>query len=113
MPTKRHAAASATLRYGVAQGWLQDETARSSVNIEQAIDRVTHTGLTEMALHMRGRHDGPAQRFIVEPNGMVLVLTAAMVRGVPHGSRVSARNGPYRCTSHHEPSCSPRWQRSP
>ena len=37
-----HAAARAALRYGVAQGWILDETARGSVNIQEAVDRVAH-----------------------------------------------------------------------
>ena len=76
------------LRYGVAQGWILDETTRGSVNIQEAVDRVAHTGQAEVALHTRGRHGGPAEAIIVEPSGMVLVLAADMVPGVLHASRV-------------------------
>ena len=62
------AAACAGLRYKVAQGWILDETARGSVNIQEAIERVTHAGQAAVALHTRGRHGGPAERFIVEPS---------------------------------------------
>ena len=82
------AAARAALSYGVAQGWILDETARGSVNIQEAVDRVTHAGQAAVALHTRGRHGGPAEGIIVEPSGMVLVLAADMVRGVLHASRV-------------------------
>ena len=88
LPTVRHAAAHAALRYWVAQGWILDETAPSSVNIQEAVNRVTHTGQTEVALHARGRQGGPAEGIVLEPMGMVLVLTADMVRGVLHASRV-------------------------
>ena len=84
----RPAAACAVLRYGVAQGWILDETARGSVNFQEAVDRVTHAGQAAVALHTRGRHGGPAEGIIVEPSGMVLVLAADMVRGVLHASRV-------------------------
>ena len=83
-----HAAARAALRFRVAQGWILDETARSSVKILEAVDRVTHTGQAEVALHTRGRHGGPAEGIVVEPSGTVLVLAADMVRGVLHASRV-------------------------
>ena len=76
------------LRYGVAQGWILDETARGSVNIQESIDRVTHAGQAAVALHTRGRHGGPAEGIIVEHSEMVLVLAADMVRGVLHASRV-------------------------
>ena len=82
------AAARAALRYGVAQGWILDETARGSVNIQEAVDRVVHAGQAAVALHTRGRHGGPAQGIIVEPSGMLLVLAADMVRGVLNASRV-------------------------
>ena len=88
LPAVGHAAARAALRYGVAQGWILDATARGSVNIQEAIDRVAHTGQAEVALHTRGRHGGPAEGIIVEPSEMVLVLAADMVRGVLHASRV-------------------------
>ena len=81
-------AAGAALHYGVAQGWILDETARGSVNIQEAVERVAHTGQGEVALHIRGRHGGPAEGIVVEPSGMVLVLAADMVRGVLHASRV-------------------------
>ena len=82
------AAACAAVRYGVAQGWILDETARGSVNIQEAVDRVTHARQAAVALHTRGRHGGPAEGIIVEPWGMVLVLAANMVRGVLQTSRV-------------------------
>ena len=88
LPAVGNAAALAALRYGVAQGWILDETARSSVNIQEAVDRVAHTGQAEVALHTRGRHGGPAEGIIVEPSEMVLVLAADMVQGVLHASRV-------------------------
>ena len=74
--------------YGVPQGWILDETARGSVNIQEAVDRVAHTGQAEVALHTQGRHGGPAEAFVVEPSKMVLVLAADMVPGVLHASRV-------------------------
>ena len=88
LPQVKPAAACSALRYGVAQGWILDETARGSVNIQEAVDRVTHAGQAAVALHTRGRHGGPAEGIIVEPSGMVLVLAADMVRGVLHASRV-------------------------
>ena len=88
LPAVGHAAARAALRYGSAQGWILDETARGSVNIQEAVDRVAHAGHAAVALHTRGRHGGPAERIIVEPSGMVLVLAADMVPGVLHASRV-------------------------
>ena len=88
LPEVKPAAARAALRYGVAQGWILDETARGSVNIQEAVNRVTHAGQAAVALHTRGRHGGPAEGIIVEPSGMVLVLAADMVRGVLHASRV-------------------------
>ena len=88
LPEVGHAAAPAALRYGVVQGWILDETARGSVNIQEAVDRVAHTGQAEVALHTQDRHGGPAEGIVVEPSGMVLVLAADMVRGVLHASRV-------------------------
>ena len=88
LPEVKPAAARAALRYGVTQGWILDETARGSVNIQEAVDRVTHAGQAAVALHTRGRHGGPAEGIIVDPSGMVLVLAADMVRGVLHVSRV-------------------------
>ena len=44
LPAVGHAAARAALRYGVEQGWILYETTRGSVNIQEAVDRVTHTG---------------------------------------------------------------------
>ena len=88
LPEVRPAAACAALRYGGAQDWILDETARGSVNIQEAVDRVTHAGQAAVALHTRGRQGGPADRIIVEPSGMVLVLAADMVRGVLHASPV-------------------------
>ena len=61
---------------------------RGSVNIQEAVDRVAHTGQAEVALHTRGRYGGQAEGIVVEPSGMVLVLAADMVRGVLHTSRV-------------------------
>ena len=54
LPAVGHAGARAALRYGVAQGWILDETARGSANIQEAVDRVAHTGQAEVALHTRG-----------------------------------------------------------
>ena len=88
LPEVKPAAARAALRYGLAQGWILDGTARGSVNIQEAVDRVTHAGQAAVALHTRGRHGGPAEGIIVEPSGMVLVLAADMVQGVLHASRV-------------------------
>ena len=88
LPAVGHAAARAALRYGVAQGWILDETARGSVNIQEAVARVAHMGQAEVALHTRGCHGGPAEGIVVEPSRMVLVLAADMVRGVLHASRV-------------------------
>ena len=65
------AAAGAAPSYGVAQGWILEETARGSVNIQEAINRVAHAGEAAVALHDRGRHSGPAEGIIVEPSGMV------------------------------------------
>ena len=79
LPEVKPAAARAALRYGVAQGWILDETARGSVNIQEAFDRVTHAGQAAVALHTRGRHGRPAEGIIVESSGMVLVLAADMV----------------------------------
>ena len=100
LPEVKPAAARAALRYGVAQGWILDETARSSVNIQEAVDRVTHAGQAAVALHTRGRHGGPAEGIIVEPSGMVLVLASDMVRGVPTRPACGwrAHSGPSRCT---------------
>ena len=88
LPEVGRVAARAVLRYGVAQGWILDGTARGSVNIQEAVDRVTHAGQAAVALHTGGRHGRPAGGIIVEPSGMVLVLAADMVRGVLHASRV-------------------------
>ena len=74
-----HVAARAGLRYGVAQGWIVDETACSSVNIQEAVNGVAHTRQTKVPLHTRGRHGGPAEKIVVQPTGMVLVLAADMV----------------------------------
>ena len=82
-----YAAIRVALRYVVAQGWIQDETTRSSVSIQEAVDRVAHTGQTEVALHTWGCHGGPVEEIVVEPTGIVLVLAADMVRGVLHAMR--------------------------
>ena len=79
LPAVGHAAPHAALRYGVAQGWILDETARGSVTIQEAVDRLAHTGQAEVALHTRGRNGGPAEGIVVEPSGMVLVLAADML----------------------------------
>ena len=79
LPAVGYAAARAAPRYGVARGWIQDETTHGSVNIQEAVDRVANTGQTEVALHTRGRHGGPAKGIVVEPTGMVLVLAADIV----------------------------------
>ena len=83
-----HTAAGAALCHGVGQGWILDDTTPGSVNIQKAVDRVAHTGKTEVALHTRGRHGRPAKGIVVEPMGMVLVQAADMVKGVLHASRV-------------------------
>ena len=83
-----YAAARAALLYGVAQGWIQDETTSGSMNIQECIDRVAHTGQTEVSLHTRGRHGGPADGIVVQHMKMVLVLAADMVLGVLHASRL-------------------------
>ena len=88
LPEVGPAAACAALGYGVAQGWILHETARGSVNIQEAVDRVTHAGQAAVALHTRGRTGGPAEGIIVEPSGMVLVMAADMVQGVLHAFRV-------------------------
>ena len=88
LPAVGHAAARAALRYGAAQGWIQDETTRGSVNIQEAVDRVAYAGQTKVALDTRRRHGGPAEGLIMDPTGMVLVLAKDMVRGVLHTSRV-------------------------
>ena len=64
-----HAAACAVLCYGVAQGWILHETTRGSVNIQEAIDRVAHTGQTEVALHTRDRHGGQAEEIVRGAHG--------------------------------------------
>ena len=56
-----HAAARDALHYGVAQGWILGETTRGSVNIQEAVNRVAHTGQAEVALHTWGRHGRPAE----------------------------------------------------
>ena len=86
LPAGGYAAAHAPLRFGVAQGSNQDETTRSSVNMQEAINRVAHRGRTGVALHTRGRHGRPVEGIVVEPMGMVLVLAAEMVRGVLYAS---------------------------
>ena len=88
LPAVGYAAAGAALRYGVAQSWIQDETTHRSVNIQEAVDRVAHTGGTEVALHTEGCHGGLAEGIVVELTGMVPVMAADMVRGVLHASRV-------------------------
>ena len=88
LPAVGHAAARAALRYGVAQGWILDETACGSVNIQEAVDRDAHTGKAEVALDTRGRHNRQAEGIVVGPSGMVPVLAADMLRGVLHAFRV-------------------------
>ena len=63
-------------------------TTRDSVTIAEAVNRVTHTGHTEVASHTRCRHGGPAEGIVVQLTGMVLVLAGEMIRGVLHASRV-------------------------
>ena len=53
LPAVGHAAARAALRYGVAQGWILDETTRGCVNIQEAVNRAADTCQTEAALHTR------------------------------------------------------------
>ena len=79
LPAEGYAAARTALRYGVAQGFIQDETTRGSVNIQKAVNRVAHTGQTEVALDTWGRHGGPAEGIVLEPRGMVIVLAADMI----------------------------------
>ena len=86
LSTMEQAVARAPLRYGVVQGWIQDETTRGSVNIQDAVNKVAHTGQTEVALHTWGRQGRPAEGIVVEPTGTVLVLAADMVPGVLHVS---------------------------
>ena len=85
-PAVRNAAAGAPLRYRLAQGWIQGETTRGSVNIETAVDRVAKTGHIEVPLHTRSRHSGRAEGLIAEPTGIVLVLAVDLVPGVLHES---------------------------
>ena len=58
LPALGHVAARAALRYRVAQGWILDGTARGSVNIQEAVHRVAHTGQAESGL----AHTGPPWR---------------------------------------------------
>ena len=58
------------------------------MNTQEAVDRGAHTGQTELALHSRARHGGPAEGLIPEPTGKLLGPAADMVRGVLHASRV-------------------------
>ena len=44
LPAVGYAPARAALHYGVAQGWIQDETTRGSVNIREAVDWVAQKG---------------------------------------------------------------------
>ena len=88
LPAVGYAATRAALRFGVAWGWIKDETTRGSVTIQEPVDRVAHTGQTEVALQTRGCCDGPAEGIVVEPTGMVLVLAADKVRRVLHAFRV-------------------------
>ena len=84
--TTGHIAARVALHYGVAQGWIEDHTARGSANIQEYVDRVAYTGQTEVALHTRGHQGKQTEGLSVEPNGTVLVLAAEMVCGVLHPS---------------------------
>ena len=85
LPAVGQTAVRATLHYGVAQAWIQDETAHSSVNILDVVNLVAHTGPLEMAMHIRGRNGRLPAGLVVESTGMVPVLGADMVRGVfPH-----------------------------
>ena len=70
------------MRYGVAQAWIHNEIRRGRVNIQEAVDRVAHTGQTEGALHCQPRHGRPTKGIIVK-----LVLVAHMVGDVLHASR--------------------------
>ena len=83
-----HAAARAALRYCVATGLIQDETTHGSVNIQETVDGVAHTGQTAVTLQTRSRHGIPAKGNVVQPTGIVLVLAADMVPGVLHASQV-------------------------
>ena len=59
LPEVGPAAACAALRYGMAQGWILDETARGRVNIEEAVDRVTNAGQAAVALQTGPATAGP------------------------------------------------------
>ena len=69
LPAVGYAAARAPLLYGVAQDWIQDDTTCSSLNIQEAVDRVAHTGQTEVVLHTRGRHSRQAEGKSWSPSG--------------------------------------------
>ena len=86
LPPAEQAAVCAPLRYGVAQGLIQDKTTRGSSNIQEAVDGVAHVGQPEVALHTRCGHGVLAEEVIVELTRMVLVLAAE--RGLWHASRV-------------------------
>ena len=107
LPMVGHAATRAALRYGLAQGWTLDETTRGGVNIQEAVDRVAHTGQREVALHTRGCHGGPAEGIFLEATGMVLVLAADMVRGVLHASRVRRARPQWTIQVYTPPRCGP------
>ena len=101
LPELGRAAARAALRYGLAQGWILDETARGSVNIQEAVDGVTHAGQAAVALHTRGRNGGPAEGIIVELSGMVWSWRRTWSEGFSTHPACGwhAHSGPSRCTS--------------
>ena len=80
------AVTQATLRYGALRGWLQDETARSSLNIQEAIDCVTHTGHNRVAVHIKDCQGAAVGGLVLTADAMVLVLPPSMVRGTLHAS---------------------------
>ena len=90
LPEVGHAAARAALRYGVAQGLIQDETSRGSVNIQEAAYPVAHTGQTEGAMQGRtgdgdsgaAHGDGTSPGGGHGPWGAPLILSTARASAV-------------------------------
>ena len=111
LPEVGPAAACAALRYGVAQGWILDETARGSVNIQEAVDRVTHAGQAAVALHtadpQRGSLWSPREWcWSWRRTWSEGCSTHPVCGGRPH-------SGPSRCTPPHGRGPSPRAWCSP
>ena len=69
LPAVGYTASCAALRYGVAQGWIQDEATRGSVNIKEAVDWVAHTGQTEVPRHPGGATADPQRGSSWSPRG--------------------------------------------